>query len=109
MQRVVVRKNSTGEIGWTAEMDDPTAWIADQVSKKAWGEPGKYTVEVIDLESDLEWKCEQCRLNRKNEYPTEAECSEALLEMLMENRPEKIAQLQAVRVAVKNKYPMPEA
>jgi hypothetical protein len=49
-----------------------------------------------------------CYYRRKKEYPTIQDCIEALVESAAENRPEKLAALQAVREAVKAKYPKPE-
>lgn len=38
MKKIII-KNKAGEIGWGAQMEDPTAWIAECVASNAWGLP----------------------------------------------------------------------
>jgi len=65
MKNIIV-KNKAGEIGWGAQMEDPTAWIAECVAVNAWGKPERWVLhkdepmaEAYDDADVLEEKVEQ--------------------------------------------------
>lgn len=35
-------------------MVDPTAWINEAIAAKWWGEPGTYTVEIQDMQAEID-------------------------------------------------------
>ncbi len=53
MKRVTVINTITGR-AYGCELDDPTAWIAEQQLKNAWGKPGEFTVTIVDITADVE-------------------------------------------------------
>ncbi len=65
MKKIII-KNKVGEIGWGAQMEDPTAWIAECVAVNAWGKPERWVLhkdepmaEAYDDADVLEEKVEQ--------------------------------------------------
>lgn len=43
MKKIII-KNKVGEIGWGAQMEDPTEWIAECVATNAWGKPERWVL-----------------------------------------------------------------
>ena len=43
MKKVII-KNKQGIIGWSAEMLDPSQWIADCIASNAWGKPERWVL-----------------------------------------------------------------
>ncbi len=60
----------------------------------------------INLLEDASWVREEIRAKRKNEYPTETEVIEALLESITENKPGKLNAIIQKRQEIKEKYPL---
>lgn len=60
MKKVII-KNLAGVQTHGAQMEDPTAWIADCIASNVWGLPGEYTIKIIDITAQLE----QERINRE--------------------------------------------
>ena len=65
MKKIII-KNKAGEIGWGAQMEDPTAWITECVASDAWGKPERWALykdepmaEAYDEADVLEEKVEQ--------------------------------------------------
>lgn len=101
MKRVIV-KNLDGVQTHGADMEDPTAWIADCQASNAWGVD--YTVEVIDLDQNAPWLLEQCHAKRAAEYPQMAD----YLDGIVKSDQAQIDKYIADCKAVKAKYPKPE-
>ena len=116
MKRVII-ENIYGEIG-RAQMEDPTAWIAECVASNAWGLPerpeldadgnptgntlpAEYTIEIIDISAEHE--LQECISKRIAEYPTFGDFMNAFFD----GGEQALAELQAKRLAVKAKYPKP--
>lgn len=43
MKKITI-KNKDGIAGWGAQMEDPTAWIAECVAANAWGKPERWVL-----------------------------------------------------------------
>lgn len=43
MKKIII-KNKAGEIGWGAQMEDPTAWIAECVASSVWGKSERWVL-----------------------------------------------------------------
>jgi len=117
MKKVII-KNLAGFQTHGAEMEDPTAWIAECVASNVWGLPerseldaegnptgntlpAEYTVEITDISA--EYALEECISKRKSEYPTPADFMNAYFD----GGQAALAELQTKRLAVKAKYPKP--
>ena len=48
MKKIIV-KNKVGVAGWGAQMEDPTAWIAECVAVNAWGKPERWVLHKDEL------------------------------------------------------------
>lgn len=81
--------------------DHAISWSNEQKEKTG------YDYEIVDLSLDVEWVREDIRKKRAKEYPKINDLVEAIVEHIKENRPEKLNQLQAERIAIKAKYPLP--
>lgn len=53
MKKVII-KNLAGIETHGAEMEDPTQWIADCVANNYWGQPDEYTIEILDITTQIE-------------------------------------------------------
>jgi hypothetical protein len=117
MKKVIV-KNLEGVQTHGAEMEDPTAWIADCEASCAWGVPthpeldadGKetgviipanYTVEIVDITAEHELA--QVIAARKAEYPT----PEEFMNAYFDGGPSALGVLMGKRLEIKAKYPKP--
>ena len=117
MKKVII-KNLAGVQTNGAEMEDPTAWIAECVASNVWGLPerpeldaegnptgnilpAEYTVEITDISA--EHALEECIFKRKSEYPS----AEEFLNAFFDGGEVALAELQAKRLLVKAKYPKP--
>lgn len=117
MKKVII-KNLNGVQTHGAEMEDPTAWIADCVASNVWGLPerpeldaegnptgvmlpAEYTVEITDITAEHELK--ECIQKRKAEYPS----PEEFMNAYFDGGEAALQALNAVRLAVKQKYPKP--
>lgn len=100
MKKVII-KNLAGIQTHGAEMEDPTTWVADCVSSNVWGLPEEYTVEITDITT--EYELAETIKNRVSEYPTPAEFMNAFFD----GGEAALAELQAKRLAIKQKYPKP--
>lgn len=117
MKKVII-KNLAGIQTHGAEMEDPTAWIEECVKANAWGLPerpeldaegnptgvmlpAEYTVEIEDISAEVALK--KCIESRIAEYPTPAEFMNAYFD----GGEQALADLQAKRLAIKQKYPKP--
>jgi hypothetical protein len=117
MQKIVI-KNLLGVQTHGAEMEDPTAWVAECVASNVWGLPerpeldaegnptgnilpAEYTVEIIDISA--EYALAECISKRKAEYPS----AEEFLNAFFDGGEQALAELQAKRLVIKAKYPKP--
>ena len=117
MKKVII-KNLAGVQTHGAEMEDPTAWIAECVSSNVWGLPerpeldaegnptgntlpAEYTVEITDISA--EYALAEVIKNRISEYPS----AEEFLNAFFDGGEAALAELQAKRLLVKAKYPKP--
>lgn len=115
MKKIII-KNKVGEIGWGAQMEDPTAWIAECIAANAWGLserpeldemgqptgvvlPAEYTIEIEDITE--QHRLQEVIMKRKAEYPT----MEEFMNAFFDGGDEAIAALQAKRLQIKAKYP----
>lgn len=122
MKKVIV-KNLAGIQTHGAEMEDPTAWVAECVAINAWGKPerpeldemgqptgvilpAEYTIEIIDLDQDPEYLLQQCHAKRQAEYPSLGEFADAFVKMQNGDASQMEAYVAAC-LAVKAKYPKP--
>lgn len=48
MKKVTI-KNKADIVGWGAQMEDPTAWIAECVTGNAWGKPERWVLHKDEL------------------------------------------------------------
>lgn len=102
MFRVNIFKSINGEfIGRELFKDSTHAsnWIIDEAVKTG------FYYEIVDLENDSGWVEEDIKQKRKKEYPSVEEIAEAVMEHLMENKSQKLQELQTQREAIKLKYP----
>jgi len=51
MKKVIV-KNKGGAVGWSSELADPSAWIADCESKHAWGKPERWVPHKDEMHAE---------------------------------------------------------
>jgi hypothetical protein len=115
MKKVTV-KNLAGIQTHGAQIEDPTAWIAEAVAGNWWGLPerpeldemgqptgvmlpAEYTVSIEDITS--EYNLQQVIAARKAEYPS----AEEFMNAFFDGGEEAIAALQAKRLEIKAKYP----
>jgi hypothetical protein len=95
MKKVTVVNNVNG-IQFSATMQDPTAWIAEQVAINSWGLPEAWTLEVIEgaetkVELD-EFGVEQTYYKKPCEYTIEIKELDADPEYLLEQAIKKSSQ-----------------
>jgi hypothetical protein len=100
MKQVIVR-NLVGIQTHGAEMEDPSAWIAECEQNNLWGEWGTYTVEVLDI--SYEHDLAQCLAARKAAYPS----PEEFLNAFFDGGQDAINALQQIRLAIKAAHPKP--
>jgi hypothetical protein len=103
----------------TAQMEDPSEWIAVAIAKNRWGLPerpeldadgnptgvilpAEYTIEIEDITAQHE--LEQVMASRKAEYPS----PEEFMNAYFDGGQAALDELQAQRLAVKSKYPKPQ-
>lgn len=115
MKKIIV-KNLDGIETHRAEMEDPSAWIADCLANNYWGQPeraevnddgqptgnilpAEYTVEIIDITE--EYNLQQALASRRSEYPS----AEEFLNAFFDGGDEALEALRQRRLAVKAKYP----
>ena len=120
--------NAAQNLSWSAQFTtelEAQEWLAKQIGKphrlperqvpsgevNENGEPilitlpQEFTSEIINLSLDPAWVDQDISQKREKEYPAINLVVEALIEAIAENRPAKLNQIQALRQAVKNKYP----
>jgi len=117
MKKVIIKDLSLNQIAM-AEMEDPTAWVAECVASNVWGLPerpeldvegtptgvmlpAEYTIEITDISA--EYALAEVIKNRVSEYPTPADFMNAYFD----GGQAALAELQTKRLAVKAKYPKP--
>jgi hypothetical protein len=66
----------------------------------------EYTIEIIDLDQDLEYLLQQCHAKRKAEYPSLGEFADAFVKMQNGDSSQMEAYVASC-LAVKAKYPKP--
>jgi len=86
-------------------LEEATTWMNQQKTKPGRSEEEATYIGPIDLTQDDEWVNEQVKQKRQAEYPDVYEVIEALMESIVEGRDQKLQEVQAKRIAVKNKYP----
>jgi len=125
MWKVTITNSSNGMV-WgnenCANETEAQEWLARQIGKPdrlperiIKNENGPITVipqefisEIIDLSKDEKWVEKDVQEKRKKEYPNETEVIEAIIEHLMEGKPQKLKEIQSKREAIKIKYPKAE-
>jgi hypothetical protein len=72
MKKVNVYVNSV--VRWAAykKDDEYQAWIDYAVANNLWGQPGTYTVEVVDATAELEQKRQQAEGTKKQDFDAHA-------------------------------------
>lgn len=100
MKRVIV-KNLEGVQTHGGELEDPTAWVAACEATGVWGEPGQYTVEIVDVTE--EHQLSETIKKRKSEYPS----AEDFLNAFFDGGDEALEALRQKRLEIKAKYPKP--
>ena len=111
MERIRVKIPKVNEPGefWNYEFEGPNAQsdanalIASQSAK-----PGRGQAVIIRPEDDANWRDDIIKEKRRNEYPTDLEVIEALIEEA-EGRPEKLTEVMMKRNEIKLKYPKERA
>lgn len=88
-----------------------SSFVLDGAVIVAWYGPGS-PPSVTEVDAELAriiglWNADGWRRSRQDEYPTIADLTVAIWESTIEGRPESAANLQALREAVKAKYPKP--
>lgn len=108
MFKVIIKNKITNEI---IESQKNTGKEAQDFLFSVVGQPndfGKhdenYEFEVSEILS-IDQLNEEIKYKRRMEYPRIDEVVESLIELLIEGRPEKSNEIQAARIAIKNKYP----
>jgi hypothetical protein len=101
MKKVTI-KNKDGIQTHGAQMDDPTAWIAEGVANNWWGEPESYTIEIVDISAERE--LQECISKRIAEYPTFGDFMNAFFDG---DQQVNLDALKQARIATKQKYPKP--
>ena len=88
-----------------------SSFVLDGAVIAAWYGPGlpptadEVSAELARLQAA--WDADGWRRSRIDEYPSVADLTVAIWEATIEGRPESAANLQALREAVKAKYPKP--
>lgn len=99
-----------------AQLEDPTAWMAECVAGNVWGLPerpeldemgqptgvilpAEYTISIEDITE--QHNLQQVIAKRKAEYPS----AEEFMNAFFDGGDEAIAALQAKRLEIKAKYP----
>jgi len=100
MKQVIVR-NLVGIQTHGAEMEDPSAWIADCEQHQFWGVPGSYSVEVLDISH--EHAMEECIAARKAAYPS----PEEFMNAYFDGGEQAIEVLRHIRLTIKAAHPKP--
>ena len=93
------------EIDFRVEDHGSGAFIAQWNSPTP--QPSEAEIEAASSEYDANWSSEEYSRNRKEEYPSIDELIVALWENVVEERASAVVSLEAVRQAVKTKYPKP--
>ncbi len=108
MFKVVIKNKTTNEI---IERQSSTGKEIQDFLYSVIGNPDEmgnhnsnYQFEISEILS-TEQLNEEIKLKRRLEYPKIDEVVESLIELLIEGRPEKSNEIQALRIAIKNKYP----
>ncbi len=99
--------NSSKNLSWSAKFStevEANEWLQKQIGKPH-RLPVESSYEIINLSLDTEWVEKDIQGKRRKEYPSTEEIAEAVIEHLMEHRPQKLQELQSKREAVKLKYP----
>lgn len=108
MFKIVIKNKTTNEI---IERQSSTGKEIQDFLYSTVGQPDEsgnhdssYDFEISEILS-TEQLNEEIKHKRKMEYPKIDEVVESLIELLIEGRPEKSNEIQAARIAIKNKYP----
>ena len=128
MFKVIINNPNTSQSPWAASFTteiEAQNWLSEQIGLP-WRKPERqipsgevnengepilitlpqeFTSEIINLSLDPVWVEQDISQKREKEYPSINQVVEALIEAIAENRPAKLNQIQALRQAVKNKYP----
>lgn len=93
------------DVDFRVEDDGSGAVIAEWNS--ASPQPSEAEIEAADAEYQTAWNAQEYARNRKPEYPSTDELIVALWENVVEERASAVVSLEAVRQAVKTKFPKP--
>lgn len=91
------------DVSFSIDGDAIVAWRSDSVPQ-----PTSQDIAAKLAEMQAAWDAEEWRRNRVAEYPTLDALLVALWESSIEGRPATADELQAIREAVKQKYPKPQ-
>lgn len=97
----VILKQFNNEIGHAIVEDDKAQEMIQIYQSNYVGEG--YTIDVIDLNADIEYQLKVCIANRMAEYPTPTDFMNAFFD----GGESAIEALQAKRLEIKAKYPKP--
>lgn len=117
MKKVLIKNLSGGVINWF-QSDHPEQIILQCEQNNYWGLPerpeldeegnptgnmlpAEYTIEIQDISAQV--ALENCMAARRAEYPT----AEEFLNAFFDGGDAAVAELQAKRLAIKQKYPKP--
>ena len=92
----------TAEWAWVGSEYSGLEWYSSDVPK-----PSEAEIEAERLRLHAEWQATEYQRQRAEEYPGLDALTVALWENLVEGRTEFSADLQAIRLAIKAKYPRP--
>ena len=93
----IVQKYFTGPNLFAADKNDLSTYVSNEGKEI----PSKEEVDAKIEELKAEWKAEEWKRKRQAAYPSLEECIHAILD-------DNLEELQAKRLAVKEKYPKPE-
>jgi hypothetical protein len=105
----VITSNGLKKLGFTPEEDfslrddGDGPYIHDWMS--ASPQPSEAEIEAADAEWQAEYDSQEYARNRAVEYPSINELVVALWEGVVEERMASVTQLEALRQAIKTKYP----
>lgn len=107
----MITANALIKLGFDPEVDFSLQDDGDGVYIRKWNsaspQPTEAEIEVAHAEWQAEQDATQYQRDRKAEYPSVDELVVALWEGVVEERMASVTALEAVRQAVKTKYPKP--
>ena len=108
----MITSNGLNELGFTAgvdfvlQNDGAGTYIREWISSEP--QPTEAAIETAHGLWQTEWDSQEYARKRKSEYPSLSTLVVALWEGVVEERMASVTALEALRQAVKTKYPKPE-